>query len=386
MMPPISNGRWDNDAPRRSAGRHAIVPGPVRHRRAVSGVPVQGPLAGRFPLRCLRARRCLRAQDQDRLRVRGLPQAALAPGRHHLRADQDGLGQVVPGDPPGDVQQGRDRRHRARAAAGPGQLPDRLDLAAQAPQGHGPPGSSAPGRARRGRRDPRRRPAARQARPGRRRQDPGRRGGRGRPRRGPRPPPPPAPAPPPGGPRLPPRAAASAGSLDAFLAAHVAKPATVTTDGWRGYLGLPAKGYDHEPINLGATWGDAALRLPAIHLVFSLVERWLLGTHHGAVGEKHLPAYLDECAFRFNRRTAKRISHGFARLVEHAVRIEPTSYRDLVAPPAPARRSWIGSFPFYHLRPRGAAGTTVWPSQGDNGRIWVSLAVLRSIASAALVG
>jgi hypothetical protein len=38
----------------------------------------------------------------------------------------------------------------------------------------------------------------------------------------------------------------------------------------------------------------------------------------------------------FNRRTAERISHGFARLIEHAVRIEPTSYRDLVAPPAPA--------------------------------------------------
>jgi transposase-like protein len=129
---------------------------------------------------------------------------------------------------------------------------------------------------------------------------------------------------------------ASAESLEAFLAAQVAKPATVTTDGWRGYLGLSAKGYGHEPINLGATWGDAALRLPGIHLVFSLVKRWLLGTHHGAVSEKHLPAYLDEYVFRFNRRTARSISHGFARLVEHAVRIKPTSYRDLVAPPAPA--------------------------------------------------
>src|SRR3954454_10289571 len=128
----------------------------------------------------------------------------------------------------------------------------------------------------------------------------------------------------------------SAESLEAFLAAHVAKPATVTTDGWRGYLGLPAKGYDHEPINLGATWGDAALRLPGIHLVFGLVERWLLGTHHGAVGERHLPAYLDEYAFRFNRRTAKRISHGFARLVEHAVQIRPTTYRAIVAAPTPA--------------------------------------------------
>src|SRR3954462_9956406 len=329
MMPPISNGRRDNDAPRRSAGRHAIVPGPVRQRRAVPGVPVRGALAGWIPVLSMRPWRRLRAQDQDRLRVRGLPQAARAPGRHHLRADQDGLGQVVPGDPPGDLQQGRDRRHRARAAAGLGQLPDRLDLAAQAPQGHGPPRARAPGRARRGRRGPSRRAEAGQARPGRRRQDPGVAGaveaGRGE-ARGRRL----------GRLRLAALPDASAASLDAFLAAHVAKPATVTTHGWRGYLGLPAKGYDHEPVSLSASRGDAALRLPGIHLVFSLVERWLLGTHHGAVGEKHLPAYLDEYAFRFNRPPAKRITPGFARLVEHAVRIEPTSYRDLVAPPAPA--------------------------------------------------
>src|SRR3954471_22472893 len=119
-------------------------------------------------------------------------------------------------------------------------------------------------------------------------------------------------------------------------AAHVATPATVTADGWRGYLGLPAAGYDHEPTDLGATRGDAALRRPGAHLVFGLAKRRLLGPHHGAVGERHLPAYLDEYAFRCNRRAAKRISHGFARLVEHAVRIEPTSYRDLVAPLVPA--------------------------------------------------
>src|SRR5213080_3455442 len=136
--------------------------------------------------------------------------------------------------------------------------------------------------------------------------------------------------------RLAPLADASAASLDAFLAAHVAKPATVATDGWRGYLGLPAGGYDHEPVSSSASRGDVALRLPGIHLVFSLVKRWLLGTHHGAVSEKHLPAYLDEYVFRFNRRTAKRVSHGFARLIEHAVRIKPSTYRAIVAAPTPA--------------------------------------------------
>jgi transposase-like protein len=123
----------------------------------------------------------------------------------------------------------------------------------------------------------------------------------------------------------------SARSLEGFLATAVAPPATVATDGWSGYAGLAAAGYHHQPLNLSATWGDAALRLPAIHLVFGLAKRWLLGTHHGAVSTKHLPAYLDEFVFRFNRRTARRITHGFARLIEHAVQIQPTTYSTLVA-------------------------------------------------------
>jgi transposase-like protein len=129
---------------------------------------------------------------------------------------------------------------------------------------------------------------------------------------------------------------AKAKSLQGFLAANVAPPATVATDGWAGYSGLPAAGYDHEPVSLSASWGDAVLRLPAIHLVFSLAKRWLLGTHHGAVSTKHLPAYLDEYVYRFNRRTAKRLSHGFARLVEQAVQTRPSTYRAIVATPAQA--------------------------------------------------
>ena len=94
------------------------------------------------------------------------------------------------------------------------------------------------------------------------------------------------------------------------------------------------QGFDHEPIKLGRSWGDAALRLPAIHLVFSLAKRWLLGTHHGAVSPKHLQAYLDEYVFRLNRRTADSIAHRFARLVEHAVLTPPLPYRTIVHAPA----------------------------------------------------
>ena len=123
----------------------------------------------------------------------------------------------------------------------------------------------------------------------------------------------------------------SARSLEGFLATAVARPATIATDGWAGYGGLEAMGYGHEPLNLAASWGDAALRLPAIHLVFGLAKRWLLGTHHGAVSAKHLPAYLDEFVFRFNRRTAKNLSHRFARVIQQAVRTRPITYHAIVA-------------------------------------------------------
>ena len=123
----------------------------------------------------------------------------------------------------------------------------------------------------------------------------------------------------------------SAQSLQGFLGQNVARPATVSTDGWSGYAGLDAAGYAHEPLNLAATWGDASLRLPAIHLVFGLTKRWLLGTHHGAVSKKHLAAYLDEFVFRFNRRTARSIAHRFARVIQQGVLTPPATYRDIVA-------------------------------------------------------
>jgi hypothetical protein len=58
--------------------------------------------------------------------------------------------------------------------------------------------------------------------------------------------------------------------------------------------------------------------------------RLLLGTHHGAVRPRHLQRYLDEFVFHFNRRKAEAISHGFARLVQHAVKTPPTTYRGIV--------------------------------------------------------
>ncbi|MEO1017029.1 MAG: transposase [Pseudomonadota bacterium] len=69
---------------------------------------------------------------------------------------------------------------------------------------------------------------------------------------------------------------------------------STASDGWISYRGLAANGYAHEAVNLSRSWGQASMCLPAIHLVFGLAERWLLGTHHWAVRAKHPQRYLDE--------------------------------------------------------------------------------------------
>jgi transposase-like protein len=90
-------------------------------------------------------------------------------------------------------------------------------------------------------------------------------------------------------------------NLMAFVTENVAKGATVKTDGWQGYDGLPALGYSHDPLVLGGDPEKTQAHLPMIHIVFSNLKTWLLGTHHG-VSQTHLQAYLNEFVFRFNRR------------------------------------------------------------------------------------
>jgi transposase-like protein len=89
--------------------------------------------------------------------------------------------------------------------------------------------------------------------------------------------------------------------LERFVTENVEPNSRVLTDGWQGYENLKALGYRHETVVLGGDPEKAEQALPMIHLVFSNLKAWLLGTHHG-VSQQHLPAYLNEYVFRFNRR------------------------------------------------------------------------------------
>jgi transposase-like protein len=131
----------------------------------------------------------------------------------------------------------------------------------------------------------------------------------------------------------------SAASLVPFVCDVVEGGATVMTDGWRSYGHISEHGYTHEKTVITATGDPAHVSMPAVHRVASLLKRWLLGTHQGAVSAEHLDAYLNEFTFRFNRRASRRRGLLFYRLLEQAVATGPITYRQMIVNPRPGRRN-----------------------------------------------
>ena len=122
----------------------------------------------------------------------------------------------------------------------------------------------------------------------------------------------------------------SAPSLQTFINEAIKPGSVVHTDGWHGYDRVQANGYRHRVTLLRGDDALASELLPRVHRVVSLLKRWLLGTHQGAVSAAHLDFYLDEFTFRFNRRTSRHRGKLFFRLVQQAVTVEPVPYASLV--------------------------------------------------------
>ena len=123
---------------------------------------------------------------------------------------------------------------------------------------------------------------------------------------------------------------ASGPSLTAFVQEAIEPGSLIHTDGWVGYDPLSRHGYRHEVTFLQGQATSPSQLMPHVHQVVSLLKRWRLGTHHGAVTDEPLDSYLDEFVFRFNRRHSRSRGQLFFRLVQQAVAVPPAPYESLV--------------------------------------------------------
>lgn len=121
------------------------------------------------------------------------------------------------------------------------------------------------------------------------------------------------------------------GGLDMVeFAREVVTPgATIHTDGARMFTRLADEGYVHVPTP-GNTAEDLDAVMPGPHLVSSLLKRWTAGTLHYRISRQHLPYYLDEFTFRFNRRTSRARGMLFYRLLQQAVDTDPHPLKELI--------------------------------------------------------
>lgn len=121
-------------------------------------------------------------------------------------------------------------------------------------------------------------------------------------------------------------------SVIRFVQDYVAEGSTVVTDGLKSYNKLDnMKEYVHESYKMTSrhhVLPNPDSRLDHVHLVISLLKRWLDGTHQGAVTPAHLTGYLDEFAFRFNRRLSTHRGKLFYRLMQQAVTTRPKPIKD----------------------------------------------------------
>jgi len=115
---------------------------------------------------------------------------------------------------------------------------------------------------------------------------------------------------------------ASIDSLTNFARERIEVNSTIRSDNWGGYGGMVSAGYTRRVVNKND--------LKLAHLVASLLKRWLLGTHQGAVSREHLGYYLDEYTFRFNRRTSTHRGNLFYRLLQNAMQVEAVPYKEIV--------------------------------------------------------
>ncbi len=124
---------------------------------------------------------------------------------------------------------------------------------------------------------------------------------------------------------------ATSKNLMKFVEDNIEHKSTIITDGWKGYLPLSkSEKFKHITKTIQGSGQNANKLLPHVHMVDSLLKRWINGTHQGNISIKHLEYYLDEFAFRFNRKLSTHRGKIFYRLIYQSVNSKPHPLKDLV--------------------------------------------------------
>ncbi|MBN4066079.1 IS1595 family transposase [Candidatus Amoebophilus asiaticus] len=123
---------------------------------------------------------------------------------------------------------------------------------------------------------------------------------------------------------------ASTNNLKEFIKDNIEHDSCVITDGWKGYSFLDdSKDYQHVRKIVANSDQNAHELLPHVHMVDSLLKRWINGTHQGRISTKHLEYYLDEFAFRFNRKLSRHRGKLFYRLIQQSTACAPTTLKEI---------------------------------------------------------
>lgn len=126
---------------------------------------------------------------------------------------------------------------------------------------------------------------------------------------------------------------AKSGTLAKYIKENVSEDVDVImTDEWGAYPGAMMKaGVDrvkHKTVNHSAkVYVDGDITTNGIESAFSLLKRGIVGSWH-KVSAKHLPAYLEEMTFRFNRRGRADL---FIDTLRHMVTADPLTFENLTA-------------------------------------------------------
>ena len=126
-------------------------------------------------------------------------------------------------------------------------------------------------------------------------------------------------------------------TLKKFILENIEQWSTLYTDNWKWYNNIESEWYTRiiqkeNTYNDDVIWVNTDEVTPNVHIVASLLKRWLLGTHQQYVSTHgYLQHYLNEYIFRYNRRKSDNRWVLFKVIMQQIISTPPTTFKDITA-------------------------------------------------------